>query len=68
MRASHRPFWWRVTPRNLDVPREKPLLWRRSDSTSSSVDTWAQVGARQLVSLNEQVTAVTRSMLASSCS
>ena len=41
MRASHRPFWWRVTPRNLDVPRVKPLLWRRSDSTSSSVDTCA---------------------------
>lgn len=44
MRASQRPFWCRVTPLNLDVPRENPLLWRRSDSTSSSVDTCHQAG------------------------
>lgn len=37
MRASHLPFWWRVTPRNWLLERWKPFDCCRSDSTSSSL-------------------------------
>lgn len=30
------PEGWRVTPRKVDVPREKPWLWRRTAMISSS--------------------------------
>ena len=35
MRTSQRPFWWRVTPRNLEEPREELWLSRRMASVSS---------------------------------
>ena len=34
--AAGAPEGWRVTPRKVDVPREKPWLWRRTAMISSS--------------------------------
>lgn len=35
--ASHFPHLWRVTPRNLELPRGKPVLCRLSTWTNSSL-------------------------------
>lgn len=37
IRASHRPHLCRVTPLYFELPLEKPVLWRRSMCTNSSL-------------------------------
>lgn len=37
IRASHRPHLCNVTPLYLELPRENPVLWRRSMCTNSSL-------------------------------